>query len=108
MGQKYLVVTITTPTVEVGQKIARILVGKELAACVNIVPGISSIYTWKAEICEDQEVLLIVKTRSDLFDSLSAAVAKEHPYDVPEIIAMPVVAGAASYLHWIDEVTQSS
>ena len=108
MDPKYLIVFVTTPTVEDGRKIARILVNKKLAACVNILPGITSIYTWEGEICDDGEILLIIKTRADLFDRLFATVDKEHPYEVPEVIAMPLTAGTADYLHWIDEATQGT
>ena len=108
MDPKYLIVFVTTPTVEDGRKIARILVNKKLAACVNILPWITSIYTWEGEICDDGEILLIIKTRADLFDRLSATVDKEHPYEVPEVIAIPLTAGAADYLHWIDEATQGT
>ncbi|MFC1997139.1 divalent-cation tolerance protein CutA [Chloroflexota bacterium] len=108
MDPKYLTVFVTAPSTEEGGKIARTLVSEKLAACVNIVPGITSIYTWDAEVCEDNEVLLIIKTRADLFDSLSTTVQKEHPYEMPEVIALPISAGAASYLSWIDEVTLSA
>jgi len=107
MDPKYLIVFVTTPTVKDGRKIARILVKENLAACVNILPAITSIYTWDEEICEDDEVLLIIKTRADLFDSLSITVTKEHPYEVPEVIAVPLTTGTAGYLHWIDQVTLS-
>ena len=106
MDPKYIVVFITAPTTDDGRKIARTLVGEKLAACVNILPGITSIYTWQAEICEDDEVMLIVKTRAELFEILSTRVREVHPYDVPEVIAMPLTDGNAGYLHWIDQVTQ--
>jgi periplasmic divalent cation tolerance protein len=106
MHPKYLIIFVTTPTVEEGRKIAQILVGRKLAACVNILPEVTSIYTWQGEVCEDGEVLMIIKTRADLFDALSATVAEEHPYEVPEVIALPLTTGAVSYLNWIDEVTR--
>jgi len=106
MESKYLTVFVTAPSVEDGSQIARILVKEKLAACVNILPGITSIYTWNSEICEDSEVLLIIKTRIDLFEALSATVQKEHPYDVPEVIALPLATGASNYLDWIDKVTR--
>jgi periplasmic divalent cation tolerance protein len=68
----------------------------------------SSIYTWEGETCEEDEVLLMIKTRADLFDALSAVIAKEHPYDVPEIVAVSLAAGSASYLNWIDQVTRKA
>jgi periplasmic divalent cation tolerance protein len=108
MDHNYVIVFVTTPNTVEGQKIAKKLVSEQLAACVNIVPGMTSFYTWKGEICEDNEVLLIIKTRASLFDALSAAVQVEHPYEVPEIIAAPITTGSASYLRWINEVTQQA
>ena len=106
MDPKYIIVFVTAPTTDDGRKIAQTLVREKLAACVNILPGITSIYTWDGETCEDDEVLLIIKTRADLFETLSAAVQVVHPYDVPEVIATPLTDGAPDYLHWIDQVTQ--
>jgi periplasmic divalent cation tolerance protein len=106
MDKNPLIVFVTAPNNEDAQKIGRKLVSEKLAACVNILPGITSIYTWEGEICEDGEVLLIIKTRAALFDTLSTIVQAEHPYEVPEVIAVPITAGSASYLHWIKEATQ--
>lgn len=104
--QKYLVVFVTAPSVEVGQQIANAVLEQKLAACVNIVPGISSIFFWQGQPEQDQEVLLIIKTRADLFEAkLAPLVQQVHPYDVPEIIALPIVMGSKSYLDWIDEST---
>ena len=100
-----VVVLITVPTEEDAVKIARHLVEKRLAACVNIVPGIRSIYTWEGEVCDEGEVLLVVKSRTDLFARVAEAVSGRHPYTVPEIIALPIVAGSESYLDWIGQVT---
>lgn len=107
MDQEYIIVFITVPTSDDGCKIARTLVGEKLAACVNILPGIRSVYTWEDEVCEDQEVLLMIKTRAEIFEDLSARVKKVHPYDLPEVIAVSLTAGAADYLNWIDQVTQA-
>ena len=101
-----LIVFVTTPNVEDAQKIAQKLVSAKLAACANILPGITSVYTWEGETCEDSEVLLLIKTRAALFDRLSTTVQAEHPYEVPEIIAAPIKAGSDSYLNWINEVTK--
>ena len=100
------IVFVTAPNTEEAQTIARKLLSDQLAACVNILPGMISIYTWKGEACEDSEVLLLIKTRAALFEALSATVEAAHPYEVPEIIAIPISAGSSSYLNWIDEVTQ--
>ena len=106
MENKYLVVFITTPSTKIGEQIAEKLVAEKLAACVNILPEMMSIYIWKGEICNDSEVLLIVKTRADLFEALSATVQTLHPYEVPEVLAIPVSTGSDDYLSWIRQVTQ--
>jgi periplasmic divalent cation tolerance protein len=106
METTYVVVLITAPSKEVGRKVARHLVENKLAACVNIVAPIESIYFWEGEIQEDNEVLLFAKTRSDLVESaLIPAVKSVHPYDIPEIIALPIQAGSKSYLDWIRDST---
>lgn len=104
--QEYLVVLVTAPSVEVGQQIANAVLEQKLAACVNIVPGVSSIFFWQGQVQQDQEVLLMIKTRADLFETkLAPLVQQVHPYDVPEIIALPIVMGSKAYLDWIDETT---
>lgn len=104
MDKEYIIVLITTPSKEVGEKIANALLEKKLAACVNMMAPIFSLYTWEEEINCDDEVLLIVKSRADLFESDLIPVV--HPYDVPEIIALPIIMGSQDYLGWIDEVTR--
>jgi periplasmic divalent cation tolerance protein len=106
MGE-HIVVLITAPSKEVGTEIAHALLEQKLAACVNIVSPINSLYTWKGETCSDEEVLLFVKTKAAIFgDKFVPAVQAVHPYDVPEIIALPIIMGSKSYLDWIDaEVT---
>ncbi len=105
MQYSYVLVFITIPSAEVGQDIATLLVDEKLAACVNIVPGISSIYCWQEAIQQDDELLLIAKSRSTLFERLATTVKRVHPYDVPEVIALPILAGSNEYLAWIDSVT---
>lgn len=100
-----IVVLITVSSPDEGEKIARALVEKRLAACVNIVPGIRSIYHWQGKICDDRELLLIAKTSADLFDAVEKEVKALHSYKVPEIIAIPIAAGSKEYLSWIDENT---
>ena len=106
MGE-HIVVLITAPSIEIGTAIANALLEQKLAACVNIVSPINSLYTWKGETCSDEEVLLFVKTKAAIFDGkFVPAVQAVHPYDVPEIIALPIIMGSKSYLDWIDaEVT---
>jgi periplasmic divalent cation tolerance protein len=102
-----IVVLITAPSKEVGKQIARALLEQELAACVNIISSIDSIYTWEGKICNDEEVLLVVKSRAEIFENqLVPAVQAIHPYQVPEIIALPIKMGAKSYLDWIEAVTK--
>lgn len=99
----YIVVYITTPDYETAKKLADYLVNNKLAACVNIVENIYSIYFWQGNIERDNESLMIIKTRADLFEKLEEEVKKNHPYSVPEIIAMPIIKGSNDYLKWIDE-----
>lgn len=101
----YIVVLCTVPDKEVALHIASTLVSQKIAACVNIVPGITSLYSWKGEICNDQELMLIIKAKKNNFSDLELAIKKMHPYEVPEIIALSVIDGANNYLQWIDEVT---
>jgi periplasmic divalent cation tolerance protein len=108
MQTEYVVVLITAPSLEVGEKISSVLLARKLAACVNIIPSIQSLYTWQGELQNDQEVLLVVKTRVELFDEyLVPAVKALHPYEIPEIIALPIVLGSQGYLDWIAAETKS-
>ena len=105
--EEYVVVLITAPSKEIGKEIANALLEAKLAACVNIISSISSLYSWDGEICDDEEALLIVKTRAELIENaLIPAVEEIHPYKVPEIIALPIVLGARNYLEWIGEMTR--
>jgi periplasmic divalent cation tolerance protein len=100
----YAVVLITAPDRESGVKIARRLLEKRLAACVNIAP-VSSMYWWEGKIEESSEVLLVVKTTSERLGDLIKEVRAIHPYKVPEIIALPITAGLADYLDWVRRET---
>ncbi|MFN2160219.1 MAG: divalent-cation tolerance protein CutA [Anaerolineales bacterium] len=103
---EFCVALITAPSEEAARFITAELLAKKLAACVNLVSSVRSLYRWKGEICDDQEILMIVKCRKDSFeDRLVPAVKKIHPYKVPEIIALPIVKGAVDYLNWMVEVT---
>lgn len=104
MDAEYVIALITVPSQEVGEGIANALVERRLAACVNIIAPIRSIYTWEGKVCNDQEVLLVAKTTREAFDGrFVPAVKSLHPYDVPEIIALPIVSGSDSYLQWIGD-----
>ncbi len=106
MQDNPIIVLITAPSKEVGKIITNSLLEKKLAACVNIISPIQSIFRWQGEISDEQEVLLIVKTRASLFQNdLIPAVQAVHPYEVPEIIALPIIMGLQSYLDWIEEET---
>ena len=106
MDNSHIVVLITAPSMDAAKEISALLLERQLAACINIIPQVLSIYIWEGEIHEDAEFLLIVKTRQEVFaNQLISAVKTIHPYDVPEIIALPIIAGEKDYLGWIDEVT---
>ncbi len=92
---------ITAPDLETGAGIARALVESGLAACVNLVPGIRSIYRWEGAVQEDAEVLLVVKTRADRARDLVDRVVELHPYDLPEVVMLPAVGGSLAYLDWV-------
>jgi len=100
-----IVCYITAPNEDEAVNIARVLVGDRLAACANIVKNVRSIYSWKGTIEDDAEVLMIVKTQKALFQQLSNKVKELHSYDVPEIIALPIVDGSEEYLQWLREAT---
>lgn len=101
----YIVCLVTIDDLEKAALIARHLVEQKLASCVNIVPEIRSIYSWKGEICDETERLMVIKTRRELFDDLQATVRSLHPYEVPEIIALNIDRGLPEYLRWIDDTT---
>jgi periplasmic divalent cation tolerance protein len=82
------------------------LVKEKLAPCFNIIPGVKSIYTWKGELHEDEEVILFIKTREELFEKVKDSIKSTHSYECPEIIAIPIKEGFKPYLDWIDENTR--
>ena len=102
--KEYILVFITAPTGKAAEKIAEALVKDRLAACVNIVRGVSSIYSWKGKIEHESEDLLLVKTRAEMLEQVTQKVVDLHPYDVPEVIAHSLEAGYSPYLQWIDDV----
>lgn len=106
MADQHTVLFITAPNPQEGLKIAEALVAEKLAACVNVVEKVTSIYWWQGKVERDAEALLIVKTKSSLVEALTARVKQLHSYTVPEVIALPIERGNPDYLKWIDEVTK--
>lgn len=101
-----IVVLVTASSEEEAARIGRALVEGGLAACANVLPRIRSIFRWEGKVSEEQESLMVVKSRSDLFDDLARTVKSLHSYQVPEIIALPIAHGSPEYLAWIHEVTR--
>lgn len=95
----------TVPDRDTGAALGRSLVEARLAACVNVVAGLRSIYRWQGEIHDDPEVLLLIKARTDRFEALEQAVAAHHPYDLPELIGLPLTHCHGPYLDWALEMT---
>jgi periplasmic divalent cation tolerance protein len=102
-GDRHRVVLVTVPSVADGERIARALVEERLAACVNVVPGLRSVYRWQGAVETADEALLLVKTREAALERVAARVRALHPYTLPEIVALPLVSGLAAYLEWIDD-----
>ncbi len=96
-----ITVYITYPDVDEAAKAARELVEANLAACANILPGITSIYHWEGKICEDREVILLAKTTSSKFNEIESFIRKSHPYSLPCITAWPITEISADYLNWL-------
>ena len=101
MDSESLVVFVTAPVGELPTEIAHALVSEKLAACVNILPQIRSIYFWKHEVCDDPEQLLVIKTTRERYPALETRVRELHSYEVAEVIALPIVKGSAPYLSWL-------
>ncbi|KAL6867708.1 hypothetical protein ACP4OV_015732 [Aristida adscensionis] len=101
-----IVVYVTAPNREAGKKLSQSIISEKLAACVNIVPGIESVYWWEGKVQTDGEELLIIKTREALLDALTEHVKANHEYDVPEVIALPITGGNTKYLEWIKNSTR--
>ena len=102
-----IVVFVTTPSAEKAAELARALVEEGLAACGNVVPGLRSIYRWEGKIFDEPEAWLVLKTSSARFEALRARVVALHPYECPEVIALPIAQGHAPYLAWIVENTRA-
>jgi periplasmic divalent cation tolerance protein len=102
MSKIVQIILCTCPDQESAEKIARLLVEGKLAACVNILPGITSYYRWREQLESAQEHLLLIKSNKDRYSSVETAILENHPYELPEIVAISVEQGLPDYLHWID------
>ena len=100
---EYVIVFVTTGSVEEAKQIAEVLVDQQLVACVNIVPEILSIYYWQGKVEKDTEAKMIIKTKSSQLNQLTQTFKNMHSYDVCEVTAVPIISGNSDYLKWIDE-----
>ena len=103
MDAPYIIALVTVPNREQAESIAEILVQERWAACVNILPSIHSIFHWQGDIAREEEVLLLAKSRRELFSALALRVKELHSYTLPEIIALPILEGSEEYLQWVEE-----
>jgi len=103
----FIIVFVTATSKKEAEKISKALLKKRLAACVNIVPGITSLFHWNKKIERAKEFLLVIKTKSALFDKLAKTVKENHSYKIPEIVAMPLIKGSKEYLDWIGKETKN-
>ena len=102
----YCIINCTTKNKEEAIYIAKSLVERRLIACCNIVPSITSVYEWDNELCCDEECLMVMKTKADLFNEVEIAIKELHTYDTPEIICIPINNGSREYLSWVNEQTK--
>ncbi len=102
MSEKQQIVLSTCPDHDTAKQIAKVLVTQRLAACINILPGVESIYQWQGQLQCDQECLLIIKIHAAAYPAVEKAVLKLHPYELPEIVAVPLANGLPAYLAWIN------
>ena len=102
MSTNLQLVLCTVPNRECAEQIAEALVAEQLAACVNIIPGIASVYRWKGGMEKDEELLLLIKTSQGMYESLEQRIRALHPYELPEIIAVSIQAGQKDYIKWIE------
>lgn len=107
LNSKYCLILCTCPDQAAAERIASALVSRHLAACVNILPGLTSIYLWAGTIEKDPELLLLIKSEHGRYSEVEQTILELHPYELPEVIAVPVAQGAESYLNWIDQCLNS-
>jgi periplasmic divalent cation tolerance protein len=102
----YQLVFCTCPDEATAIKLATLLVEQHQAACVNIIPGLTSVYRWQGKVTTDQEYLLLIKSRADHYAALERLIREQHPYELPEVIAVTIGNGLEGYLHWLDQELQ--
>jgi periplasmic divalent cation tolerance protein len=107
MPRHYLVLS-TCPDLDCARSLAETLVREHLAACVNIVPAVHSVYEWQGTVQQETECQLLIKTTSERYAALEDVLRRHHPYELPEIIAVPLTAGLPAYLHWINHQTENN
>jgi periplasmic divalent cation tolerance protein len=105
MADEYVLVLCTCPGNTVAAEIATAVIEQNLAACVNRIPGVKSWYRWEGHLEQDEEVLLLVKTTRARLTALEAMISKVHPAELPEVIAVPIIAGSEAYLRWVSAAT---
>jgi periplasmic divalent cation tolerance protein len=103
-----IVVFVTCGNAKEAEEIARSLVEKRLAACVNVLPGLTSWYRWENKLTQDQEILLVIKSSREIFEELEKEILRLHSYAVPEVVALPIVEGSTNYLSWIEQSLKRS
>lgn len=108
MMDDVIVVFTTAADKAQAEQLGTVLVEKKLAACCNIIDAVNSIFHWQGQTCHEREVLMVLKTVTSRFDELVAEIKQRHSYQTPEIIAVPVILGAADYLEWVRTETQCS
>lgn len=106
MNDALLVVT-TVPEQQIARDLAKAVLAENLAACINIISNVTSIYRWQQDLCETDEYLLLIKTQQNCYSRLEAFIRTQHCYELPEIIALPITQGLPAYLGWIKESTQA-
>lgn len=108
LKNKYLIVFCSCPDDATAATLSRALVKDRLAACVSRLPGMQSVYTWEGALRDDQEVLLVIKTSAERLATLSARIEELHPYEVPEVVAVPISGGSERYLGWVGQTVSDA
>ena len=103
----YCIINCTVENKSTAVEISKKLLSKKLIACCSIIPSVLSVYHWKGEVKEDNEVLMVMKTETELFSAIEEEIKKMHSYDIPEIICIPIINGNREYLDWVDKETKN-